>query len=186
MFWIIATTAFLMVFGGILFVLPSKKERQIGKMRIDARKTGLHTQSVVVKDVNAPMTEKVTAGGQIRNPKVQCIAWEKRYLDQYTGIPKWILYEASKGDEPFKGYTVEPPIAEFRLNQESEYWRRVGRAIDQLPRKIVAVKSSQDGVAWIGHERLDSTPDEFIGQILTGLNELAEANVEFSQGRISD
>ena len=186
MFWILATTAFLVVFGGILFVLPSKRERQIGRMRIDARKYGLQTQGVVVTDVNAPAAERVTAGGKLRTPKLQCIAWEKGYMDEYAEIPTWTLYRSSKEIGPIEGFVVEPQLKEIGLQHQNEYWSRVGQAIEQLPNKLVAVKSGRKGVAWIGQERLDSTPNEFVEMMLAGLKDLYEANVDFANNRFDE
>lgn len=185
MFWIFATTAFLVVFGGILFVLPSKKERQIGRMRIDARKSGLQTQGIVVADVNAPAAERVTAGGKIRTPRIQCVAWEKKYMDEYTEIPTWILYKSSRENGPIEGFVVEPQLKEMGLEHQQEYWSRVGRAIKRLPNKLVAVKSGRNGVTWIGQERLNSTPSEFVSEMLAGLEDLSTANIELAQSRFN-
>lgn len=181
MFWILATTAFLMVFGGILLVLPSKHERRVGQMRIDARKSGLQTQGIVVTDVNASAVERVTAGGKIRTPKIRCIAWEKRYSDDYDNIPLWTLYESSKGSAPIQGFIVEPRLNETGLEHQREYWGRVGRAIDHLPAKLIAIKSSRNSVAWIGQELMDSTPEEFIDRMSVGLKELSEANTALAK-----
>lgn len=186
MFWILVTTAFLVVFGGILMVLPSKSERNIGRMRIDARKYGLQTQGIVVSDVNAPAVERVTAGGRTRNPKVQCIAWQKRYEDEYSNIPTWTLYKSTKEEGPVEGYIIEPQMNEVGLEQQVEYWKRVGKAIEQLPDKVVGVKSDSHGVSWIGQERLVSTPQEFIRQMLDGLEDLSEVNRELALGRLSE
>lgn len=186
MFWILLTTAFLVVFGGILLVLPSKSERLIGRMRIDARKYGLQTQGIVVTDVNAPAIERVTAGGKIKTPKVQCIAWEKRYEAEYTEIPTWTLYKSAKEYGPVEGYVIEPQLKEVGLELQVEYWRRVGQAIEQLPDRVVAVKSDHNGVAWIGQERLDSSPSEFVQEMLAGLADLSTANVELVQDRFNE
>lgn len=181
MVWILVTTAFLMVFGGIFLVLPSKHEREIGRMRIDARKSGLNTQGIVVTDVNASAMDRVTAGGQIRMPKVQCIAWEKQYLDEFENIPLWTLYKSSQNNGPIEGYIFESQLDETRLEDQPEYWRKVSKIIDQLPATIVAVKSGQRGVSWVGREKLDSTPAGFVVQMSTGLQELAEANIDLAR-----
>ena len=186
MFWIFVTTAFLVVFGGMLLVLPSKSERKIGRMRIEARKFGLQTQGIVVTNVNAAAVDRVTAGGRIRTPKVQCIAWEKRYEDEHTDLPTWTLYKSDKEHGPIEGYVIEPQLKEVGLEQHSEYWSEVSQAIEQLPGKLVAVRSGLHGIAWIGQERLESTPDEFIEQMQQGLEKLLKANGELASSRLGE
>ena len=150
-------------------------------MRIDARKSGLITQGIVISDISAPAMERVTAGGKIRTPKVQCIAWERRYSDEFAAMPIWTLYASSNGNGPIEGFIFEPSLSETRLKHQEEYWKRVAKAIDQLPADIVAVRSSRNGASWIGREQLDSTPDAFVEQMLTGLQELMEANIEIEK-----
>ena len=177
MFWIMLTTAALLVFGGLLAVLPSKRERQIGQMRIEARKQGIHIGSDTLPNVNAPLVERVTSGGKIRKPTIQCVVWGKHYSDDSATFPSWRLLKSDKGNTPIEGFEANPPLDNTQSSLNGSYWISVQEVLDSIPKEIAALQCTPQSVAWIGVERLDSSPDEFICQMSTALDRLMDLNV---------
>ncbi len=183
MFWLALTTAFVVVFGGLLYVLPSKAQRRIGQMRLDARKKNLTIYSQVVPDVNATAVERVTAGGKLKNPTKQCVAWARQYADEYSAVPVWRVFVAPESTKPMPGYVANPPLDEAQRDLGEEYWIGVGKVLEKLPQQLVAVECAKSQVAWIGQERVADEPDGFIDQIQLALDELISLNIEASRSR---
>ncbi len=177
MFWIFLTTAMLLVFGGLLVVLPSKRERQIGQMRIEARKRGIYIGSETLPNVNAPLVERVTSGGKIRTPTIQCVVWGKHYTEDATTFPTWRLLKSDKGKAPIEGFEANPSLNDNQRSLSDSYWSSVQEVLDSIPEKLVAIQCTPQSVSWIGVERLETTSDEFVSQMSTSLDRLMALNV---------
>lgn len=177
MLWIMLTTAMLLVFGGMLAVLPSKRERQVGHMRIEARKQGLSIGSESVPNVNAPIHERVTSGGQVKTPMIQCVVWGKHYSEELAEIPTWRLLKSTKDKSPIAGYVADPPLSDVINQMDSSYWSELQKVLESLPGRLVAIQCTSQTVSWIGIERIDTTTDRFIAQMSTGLDQLMELNI---------
>lgn len=177
MLWIMLTTAMLIIFGGMLAVLPSKRERLIGQMRIEARKQGLHIGSESVRNVNAPMHERVTSGGRVKTPMIQCVVWGKHYTEEFAEIPTWRLLKSAKNKSPIAGYVADPPLSDEQNQMDSSYWSEIQKVLENLPGRLVAIQCTQQTVSWIGNETIDTTADRFIAQMSIGLDQLMELNI---------
>ena len=180
--YILISVVFVIVFGGIASILPSRHERQLGTLRVAARKLDLEISLVQIADVNASLSDRVTAGGIKQDPKKRCVAWSKRYPDKFAAIPEWINY-ASDQDEPAQLKWRLSTEDQERSNLPHSYWLEVSRITAQLPAHCIALECTHTEIRWLGYESLTSTADEFIQAMVQGLDALMQLNISVAHAQ---
>lgn len=179
---ILISIVFLIVFGGVASILPSRRSRQIGNLRIAARKFDMDISLVQIADVNASLIDRVSAGGIRQDPKRRCIAWSKRYPDEFTALPEWMAY-ATDQDEP-TAINWQLNITEEQAgNLADSYWLEVDRIKELLPTRCIALECSRTEIRWLGYEVISSTTDEFINSMVQSLETLMQLNISISHER---
>ena len=178
-YWVVALSV-LLILGGIVSVLPSRKERALGQLRLLARQHNLKVSIEFIKDVNAPKSEHVSAGGVRLNPKRRCASWSLHLAPKPDyGYPTWTLYESSRDDGPIpESYLVQEDNPNLNLNQE--YWNEVEKLRDLSPPRLIALSCTPTSVKWLGAEVLERDQDEFISTMLAILKGLAHLNRSFA------
>ena len=177
--FILISIVFLIVFGGVVSILPSRRARQIGNLRIAARKYDLEISLVQIADVNASLADRVSAGGIQRDPKKRCVAWSKRFPDEFTALPEWISYVLDK-DESRKT-TWQLDITKEPIGHLTDtYWTEVDRIKELLPNRCIALECTDTEIRWLGYEEINSTTDEFIHRMVQSLDALIQLNVSIS------
>lgn len=174
-YWLIAF-ACLFIVGGIFSILPSPKERAIGKLRLQARQKNLTICIEYIPDVNAPKSERVSAGGIRVDPKKRCASWAMNFVKETEEVyPEWILYKSACKDGPIANTHLV--LAESHsLDLDSEYWKQIAEIWKLSPPTLVALACTANSVKWLGHERLETTAVEYIDQMLLFLKRLIELN----------
>lgn len=178
--YILISIVFLVVFGGIASILPSRKVRQLGHLRVAARKHGLATSVVQIDDVNASLTDRVTASGIKLDPKRRCVAWSKSYPDEFPDVPEWISF-AQDRDDPSQNPWQLRTKAEESDKLAPSYWDAVDRIKALLPDRCLAVECLPTEVRWMGYELVSSSIEEFIQAMSQGLEALIDLNISISQ-----
>ena len=171
-----------MVFGGVASVLPSRRVRQLGHLRVAARKFGVATSLVHIADVNASMTDRVTAGGKKLDPKKRCVAWSKPYPEDFSDVPEWITYVVHRNDSSSVNWQLHETTEKCR-NLAKTYWLEVDRIKTLFPDRCIAIECTRSEVRWLGYESVSSTIDEFIQAMLQGLDALIRLNTSVSEER---
>ena len=177
--YILIFMVFLGVFGGVVSILPSRRAREIGNLRVTARKYGIETSLVQIADVNASLADRVTAGGVKREPKKRCIAWSKRYPDEFPDVPQWITY-ALKQNDPTRSNWQLHSTPEKANNLTDTYWREVSRIKARFPERCIAIECTRSEVRWLGYENISTTSVEFLEAMVQGLDELIQLNILIS------
>ena len=140
--------------------------------------------SELLPDINASAIDRVSAGGKRKDPKIPCIAWQKRYDDDYPSIPVWRILATPSGTKPVTGYVLNPPPDELESDLSTDYWNKVSEILSLLPERIVAVQSKGSGVVWLGIEKIDAVPEDFVAAMSRGLDQLISLNVEIGKLRL--
>ncbi|MYD44990.1 MAG: hypothetical protein F4W92_01365 [Gammaproteobacteria bacterium] len=180
--YILISIVFLVVFGGVASVLPSRRTRQLGHLRVTARKFGLTTSLVHIADVNASLTDRVTASGKKLDPKRSCVAWSKPYPDDFPEVPEWITYALDQRESSGVNWQLHETTEDCKGLAET-YWLEVDRIKTLFPKRCVAIECTRSEVRWLGYERVVSTNDEFIQAMLQGLDSLIRLNTSISEER---
>ncbi len=178
--YILISIVFLVVFGGIASVLPTRRARQLGHLRVAARKHGLTTSLVHITDVNASLADRVTASGKQLEPKKRCVAWSKQYSDDFPDVPEWIAYTLDRKKTDGMNWEVHQTSGERRALSES-YWLEFDRIKTLFPDRCIAIECKRSEVRWLGYENVSSTNDEFIQAMVQGLDTLMCLNTSISE-----
>ena len=107
MTWIVIALVLLMAFGPVLWLVPSKRDRRLARLRTEARQEGLSVEIRQIPKTNPSAAERVSAGGEIRDPVRTCAAYvltlqhklrylpsgRRRYADGASEgpFPHWIF-----------------------------------------------------------------------------------------------
>ena len=177
--FILVSIVFLIVFGGIVSILPSRRARQIGNLRIAARKYNMETSIVQIADVNAALADRVSAGGIRQDPKKRCVAWSKRYPDEFTALPEWMSYVLVEDESRETTWQIDV-TKEPTGHLSDTYWAEVDRIKELLPSRCIALECTNTEVRWLGYEVINSTMDQFIHQMVHSLDALIRLNVSIS------
>lgn len=178
MAWLIVALVLIGVVGPLFWMLPSKRERQVGALRAAARSVGLVVELASVPKPDASAHERVSAGGVAREAKIGCAAYRLLFAEAQPAAPQWFLLKTSasgagaEGDTPVTGWVLRETVS--NTPRSAEYWQQVGVIINELPADCVAVETDAGQVAWYGRERLgDLAVDAAVADLRRGLTAIA-------------
>ena len=150
--WLIIALILLAAFGPILWLVPSRTDRRLAKMRARARVHGIQVEITQLADLHAPPTARVTAGGRRLEPTVQCAVYRLGLRQPAKAAPRWNIL---RGPEPSGG-----PVAgwqwESAADGDAEYWQRVAEVVRMLPADALACAADASQVACWWRERASS------------------------------
>ena len=121
MSWLIITVVLLIAFGPVLWLIPSQRDKRLAALRLAARQAGLNVEIEHLPKLNASAEERVSAGGVIRDPVVECAAYSHMLERRLYLLPHWRLLKDAQGDDgPVPGWTFNP-VPE----RTNPYWSRL-------------------------------------------------------------
>ncbi len=171
MTWLIIAVAMFAAFGPIFWMLPSRSDRRLAKMRARARGHGIQVEMTQLDDLAAEPEARVTAAGVRREPKVQCAAYRLGLRRVARAAPQWkILRKADATDGPIAGW-----VWESRPAGDAAYWQRVGDVVRGLPGDSLACATDVSEVACWWRERATAENAEAsVDRLHDSLQNLAE------------
>jgi hypothetical protein len=98
MTWIIIGLILLAAFGPVLWLVPSKRDRHLTALRDQARREGLVVELRRVPKLNPSPAERVSAGGRIKQPVVECTAYIQTLKRRLAVLPTWRLLRDDGAD----------------------------------------------------------------------------------------
>ena len=183
--WVIVFLGVLIAFGGIVYVLPSQRERLRGKTRLKARRIGLVVSSATLANRDAPSDEKVTAGGKRKNPVRLGFAYSKNYVEHKGNFPSWQMIPHANSTQPFAGWEIQSDELRDVRHVDNEYWQAIEGLCKSAPRRCYGIRCDEYGVAWIGVEDLQhGDVDEFLNEVVEFLDRFAALNVDYVASQI--
>lgn len=178
MVWIVIVLVLALAIGPILWLLPSKRDKLVGRFRAVARSRGLVVELTTVPKLDAAAVERVSAGGKARDVTIECAALRLPLSSATADAPRWRLLKSASGSRYLEGWTpLDPPHDAPPF--EDEYWQRLAALVDALPGGCVGVEATQRSVSWLGREHLDGDAVETVAaQIAAGLEAIAKLHEE--------
>ncbi len=108
MTWIVIGVVLLAAFGPIFWLVPSKKDRRLARLRQEARHAGLVVEIKSIPKLDASAEERVSAGGVVREPKVLCASYAFTLPRKLEHLPVWLaLRSPAATDGPWSGWTFQ-------------------------------------------------------------------------------
>ncbi len=147
--WLIIVLILIAAFGPMLWMLPSKSDRRLAKMRTRARVHGMQVEMTQLPDVAAPHTARVTAGAQRREPVVACAVYRLGARQLARAAPRWkILRNPALVGAPVDGWQWDG-----EPSGDAHYWREVAEVVRELPDDALACAADASEVACWWRER---------------------------------
>jgi hypothetical protein len=169
--WFVITLILIAAFGPVFWIVPSRSERRLARMRSRARVHGIQVELAQLPDVAADAMARVTAGGQRREPVVTCAAYRLAMPRLAGAAPQWrVLRNVPETSGPLPGWQWDSAPA-----GDAAYWQRVESAFAALPPDALAVGARAGEVSCWWRERATAQDAEKAVDLLhAALAKLAE------------
>lgn len=143
MTWLIIAIVLLAAFGPVLWLVPSKRDRRLATIREAARTEGLSVEIQHVPKTNPSAAERVSPGGVIREPTVECASYSQILRRKLRYLPPLRLLKAEgASDGPVLGWIYDPIP-----DRATQYLERAAEALDELfpglPEDVLGVEISE-------------------------------------------
>jgi hypothetical protein len=143
----------LAAFGPVLWLVPSKRDRQLSALRDQARREGLVVELRRLPILNPTADERVTAGGRVKQPTVDCTAYMHSLRQRLQVVPGWRLLRGNQLPQIRPGWEFDP---ELKFPRSDFAHSDISRERDAFQASL----KSLDGL-------FDALPDDVIGVELT-------------------
>jgi len=157
MTWLIIVIVLLAAFGPILWLLPSRRDRRLAAMRQTARQEGLVVQLVRIPKTNPSAEDRVSAGGQIRDPVRECASYALPFTTKLKLLPGFRLLRAEGADDGPRPGWIYDPRPDLRDPRLPPTLARVEPLLAALPDDAAGVELTPRSVALFWLEGADST-----------------------------
>lgn len=173
--WVIVALGLLVAFGPIVWLMPSRRDRQLAKLREAARRAGLVVELVRVPVLDAKPEERVSAGGVARDAQRACTAYRLPVHGLDHDAPEWFVLRDAAGADPVPGWTRHPDRRPRGLPPDAgPYWARVAEAAAALEERCVALECTPAGVTWYWLENAGQrAPADIVADIAECLHAVA-------------
>ena len=140
MTWMIIAIVLLAAFGPLLWLVPSRRDRRLAALRQAGRQEGLMVELRHIPKTNPAAEDRVSAGGVIRDPTVECAAYSHTFVGRLTRLPIFRLLRASGAVEGPRDGWVFDPAAEAANPYWQRLWPCFEAIFDQLPEDVIGVE----------------------------------------------
>lgn len=137
--WLIIIIVLLVAFGPVLWLVPSRKDRRLAGLRERARREGFIVELAHLPDPEPTPQQRVSAGGRLRDPIIECAAYTHIMTGRLRWLPDWRLLRVALTTEgPRPGWVFETGCRPDRdhLTQMLEVTDPV---LDSLPPDVVGL-----------------------------------------------
>ncbi|MCZ6644547.1 MAG: hypothetical protein O7G86_02950 [Gammaproteobacteria bacterium] len=108
MAWIIIGLVLLVAFGPVFWLLPSKRDKRLSALRQAARLAGLTVELRHLPKLNPEPEERVSAGGKVREPVIDCAAYSWNMTRKLRVLPELRLLRGTLGTTALPGWVFDP------------------------------------------------------------------------------
>jgi len=178
MTWLIIGGLLILAFAPILWLMPSKRDRQLVKLREQARREGLMVEITALPKRGARPEERVGADGVPRDATQPCSAYRMLASRPWRGAPCWFLLREDGGNAPVEGWVAHPEVALPCV--EAGYWETVGQAFNGLEDHCLGMEVTEGAATWYWPENARGRDArELVGEIAERLRAIAAVQSRF-------
>ena len=179
MFWLVIFLIVAALVGPILYLMPTKREKNLASARLRARKLGLGVSVETIPDLNVAQEDLVSPSGITRSPTLDCTVYRLRLRQRNNHTSSWNLFSSDKEPLCFSQSPVEGwfwnKLPENIKPIRKKYWSQLGKAMDDLPERCLALEVAPEFIAWKGKETFgNGSPDSFVERVKDFLVDVAE------------
>ncbi len=137
MVWIIIIVVLLVAFGPVLYLLPTKKDRRLAALRQQARLVGFVVELKPVRKLNPDARDRVTAGGEVRVPQHDSVAYGLGLRSRLEHLKPWRLLKGAGTPQPMAGWVLDENTTKDR---DFDYLEAFESLFARLPSDTVAME----------------------------------------------
>ena len=149
--WIIIILVLAVAFGPVLYLLPTRKDRRLAAIRLEARRQGLVVELKPVRNLDASAEERVSAAGERRSPAHASVAYSLTLRRNLEQLEPWRLLKSARA-----GWSFDPDMA---IPPEPDLLPRLLPLIGGLPDDSVALEFGGRNLACYWLERFPADGD---------------------------
>lgn len=186
MAWTIVAIVLLAAVGPLLWLLPSRRQRQQAEWRTAARRHGLAVELAAVENPDAPAQERVSSAGEPLLAERRCVAYRLPLVPPLSDGPRWRLVKSEREPRYLAGWLAPTPPAGVPT-PAADYWHQLGPLIDALPGGCIAVEATAGAVSWFGLESGgEDDAATAVAAIVAGLGAIAALHRQAEHGGAYD
>ena len=180
--WLLIAGILLAAFGGVAYIIPSKFQRLVGNLRLEARKQGLFISSTTIEDMDVDAEYRVTSGGKARDHRKLCVEFSLPFERKLEYAPVWQLIRYSKSQLPIPGWLLVDNSLKGAQLSDTSYWASIAESIADMPAFCRSVRVSGSQVTWIGTESKELVlQGEFLVRLRESLEKMSRLNREIAE-----
>ena len=181
--WLIIIVVLLVAFGPVFWLVPSKRDRRLAGLRERARREGFVVELARLPDPDPTPEQRVSAGGQVREPIIECAAYTHTMARKLAWLPRWrLLRKANAQDGPRPGWVFDPGRRPSR-DYLAQMLDVTDPVLDSVPLDVVGLEVSSRHMTLYWLERPGA--DEALVASLMALFSAWEARLKALDGEIN-
>jgi len=192
----------IVAFGPMFWMMPSRRERTLMRMRNRARALGILVELIEIDDPFASADAQVTASGRVRAAKLSGVAYRLPFLRPLTLAPAWAINragdrarnarareEAGIAGKPAPTEIAGEPVAHpphlptWRFRQQPEpgdldddrYWQDIARVLGNVSEDVFSCEAHPHAASFLWRERVVGIdPEAGVERLVERLREFAD------------
>jgi hypothetical protein len=175
MTWLIVGLLLLAAFGPIAWLIPSRKDRRLARMRKRARELGLTVQMSPIRKRNAAPSERVSSAGTPKSPTIIPAVYRLPFPHPIKHLPGWKVDRDPKDDAgPTAGWVWDVVPSGPEASALSGVWPLLAT----LPDDALAVEATRlDVGCWWLEQAADNESENAVNSLRESLQTIANALV---------
>jgi hypothetical protein len=176
MTWLLIILVLVVAFGPVLWLVPSKRDKRLSAMRSRARSEGLIVEMRRIPNPDPRPEERVSAGGKVRNPVIECASYGLPLRQGLKHLPTWrvVRKAAEQAPDPFSAWQYDQrPKGEGRAYLDAVL-EKTESLLNALPDDVTAVELSRRMVLVYWLEKPGST-EAHVPELAAVLGTFADA-----------
>ena len=179
MAWLFILLGLVLVLGPVLYLMPTRRDKEQAMLRSCARAAGLVVELTTLHKVDSEAHERVSASAQPRQPRIQCVRYGLPMGSPLSGLPEVHLVRGRNSD-----WQADP---EYPAVANNELVLLLRPLLGSLPGSArgLAVTASLVWVYWL--ESLDGTASgqDRVGEIRQAMATIREQVTNWHARRLS-
>ena len=179
MAWLFILLGLVLVLGPVLYLMPTRRDKEQAMLRACARAAGLVVELATLHKVDSEAYERVSASAQPRQPRIQCVRYGLPMGLPLSGLPEVHLVRGRNSD-----WRADP---EYPAVANDELVLLLQPVLGGLPASArgLAVTASLVWVYWL--ESLDGTASgqDRVDQIRLSMVTIRDQVTEWHARRVS-
>ena len=184
MTWIIIGFVLLVAFGPVFWLLPSKRDRRLSTLRSKALAQGLVVELRRLPKLNPEPEERVSAGGKIREPVIECAAYLWNMTDKLRFLPEVRILRGTHGTPALPGWVFDPE-RKPRQDHLEELLNTLANYTETFPVDVIGIEISDRQLTCYWRESPGSGV-QLVTTMATNLQRLGEDLHGVDEGLASD